>query len=60
MFFGVIALLSVFLYKNITNKSKVIVIETQESTYVLENFMDSISVTMTVYGFMQNLFPIAT
>ena len=58
MMFGVISLLMVFSYKLMFHRPKIISVEKEEYEY--DDYINSMSVILTVYGFIQNLFPVAT
>ena len=58
MMFGVISLLLVFSYKLMFHRPKIISVEKEEYEY--DDYINSMSVILTVYGFIQNLFPVAT
>ena len=60
MMFGVISLLMVFSYKLIFHEITASKITQEKEEYVFDDYINSLSVILTVYGFIQNLFPVAT
>jgi len=59
LFVGVITLLSVLCIKQFEPHKAPVVDLTKQETFKLENCIDSINITLTSYGFIVNLFPVA-
>jgi len=58
LFVGVLTLLFILGVKQFEDRKPVILSDTK--AFELENFIDSINITLTSYGFIINLFPIAS
>lgn len=58
LFVGVLTLLFILSVKQFEDRAPVVV--SDKKTFELENFIDSINITLTSYGFIINLFPIAS
>lgn len=58
LFVGVLTLLFILSIKQFEDRAVVVI--TEKKTFELENFIDSINITLTSYGFIINLFPIAS
>lgn len=59
LFIGVITLLLILFIKQFEDRPKAVFVA-KSGSFEIENFIDSINITLTSYGFIINLFPVAS